>query len=132
MGIKNVKVDDGGQRKAMMDGMKLVTTIAGDGLLTPPMQDDPDEIYITIFQQALRDQYWITHAPQNLPLLQQRLMMQQQQFQIKQQQQLMQQMAMQQLMNPPQQPGQKGNGNQPPKQGKPAEDHGQLNQHIQG
>ncbi len=123
MGIKNVKVGDGGFKKSLQDGMRIVSQILGDGEFLPPLPEDPDEIYIGIFQEAIKDPYWIKAAPQNLHLLQQRLMMQQQQAFQKQ----IEQMQQQALMNP-----QMEQGGQPATPGRTPEDSGQAMQNLQG
>ncbi len=125
LGIKDVHVSDGGFKKATQDAMNIVTDILGDGLFSPPLPEDPDDIYIGAFQQALKDPYWIRTTPQNLPLLQQRLMMQQQQAQMKAFQQAMQQqqqMAAEQQMQ----------GANAPKGKRVPEDMGQAMQNAQG
>ena len=127
MGIKNIKVNDGGIQKSIQEAMTIVTTIVGDGLMIPPSPDDPDDIYIGAFQQAMKDPYWITHAPQNLPLLQQRLFMQQQQAQQKAMEQAMQQQ--QQMMAEMQM---QGGGEQQPNAKRTSQDMGQFMQDMQG
>lgn len=128
MGIKNVKVGDGGFKKSIQDGMKIVSQILGDGAFQPPNPEDPDDIFIGIFQEALKDPYWQKTAPHNLPILQQRLMMQQQQGFQKQMEQMQRQAMEQAMMNP--QP--EGDGNQPKTPGRTPEDNGQAMQNFQG
>lgn len=88
-GFENV-INDGGLEKSREEAMNLVTQILGDGILTPPSPDDPDELFLTCFQQALRSDYWQTNAPQNFPLMWKRIESQQMQLQLKQNAQMMQ------------------------------------------
>jgi len=90
MGIQGLEevINDGGYEMAKQEAMQTVTKILGDGIPIPPAPDDPDEMFLTVFSQALKDPYWWNHAPQNIPLLQQRIMLQQQQLQLKQLQQM--------------------------------------------
>lgn len=132
---------DGGQKKASQDGLRIITTILGQGQFLPANQSDPHPIYIEMFEQALQDPYWQEKTPENLPLLQQRLMMQ---LQLQQQQMQAQLMAQQhQLMMAhagaslgqhfkPQGPQQQGNGNQPPNSNSPAATSGGQNQQTFG
>ena len=124
-------VNDGGLRKAQNDGMLLVTQILGAGQLTPPSPSDPHEIYVQIFQQALADPYWQERAPENLPLMAQRLQAQQQLLEIQQmQQQLASLKQMQQQLQTGQTPS--GPGNKPPLPNSPAATMGQMNQQTMG
>ncbi len=125
LGIKDVHVSDGGYKKATQDAMNIVTDILGDGIFLPPSPEDPDDIYIGAFEQALKDPYWQRETPQNLHLLQQRLMMQQQQAQMKMMQQMQMQMMQQQQEQPPQ------GGNAPAGKRAP-QDMGQAMQNAQG
>jgi len=126
MGITDIRVPDGGMQKATDEGMQIVSQILGDGNLTPPTPDDPHEIYLQVFNGALKDPYWQKHAPQNMPLMQQRIMWQTHLSVQQQMMQLQQQIAEQQLLNPPQQQ------DQPGKQREPAANAGQLSQNAQG
>lgn len=98
-------VIDQGFRKNQQDAFKIITKILGDGMMLPPTPDDPDEVYIAAFTECLReamldeDSHWRKTVPQNLPLLQQRLMMQQQQLMQKQQEQMKEQLAQQEAMS---------------------------------
>lgn len=76
---------DGGVQKSISDAMGIINQILGKGIPVPPMDQEPHQLYIQIFSQALLDDYWIENAPQNLPLLQQRIQLQ---TMIAQQQQL--------------------------------------------
>lgn len=125
MGITDVRVPDGGMQKAQDEAMQIVSRILGDGEMLPPSPEDPHEIFLQVFNGALKDPYWQKHAPQNLPLLQQRIMWQTQ-LNIQQQMLMLQQQAAEQrLLNPPQE-------EQPGKQREPAKDAGQLSQSVQG
>lgn len=129
MGV-DIQVDDGGLKKIQQDGMGIITKILGEGVLVPPGLEDPDDIYISMFGMALEDPYWIKTAPQNLPLLAQRIMMQQQQaFQ-----KAMQQAQMQAAMQPPpeEDPQSNDNGDRPKKPGDPGASHGRAKQNEQG
>lgn len=112
MGISGIEqvINDGGYRVTKDAAMRQVTQILGEGIPIPPSPDDNDQMFIEIFMQAMKDPYWQTHAPQNLPLMQQRIQIQQQQFMIKQ----MQEMAMQasQMALQDQEQGGGGNGKQ--------------------
>lgn len=125
---------DGGQKKGQMDAMKLVAQILGDGTISPPAPSDPHELYISVFEEAMKDAYWQERAPQFMPLLGQRLQMQQQMLQLQQQQMLMHQMQMQAMQagaQPEQEPG-AGNGNQPPNTQRAARSPGEAAQNAQG
>lgn len=97
--------DDGGLAKSQMDGFRIIAQILGEGQPVPPAQDDPHELYVGMFSQALKDPYWQEKAPQNLPILQWRLQVQQQLLIEQQMQQMQAAMMEQQLLNPPQQGG---------------------------
>lgn len=132
MGITNVRVPDGGMQKAQDDAMRIITQILGDGQMVPPSQDDPHEIYLMAFKGALKDPYWQTRAPQNLPLLQQRIMWQTQ-LQIQQEMlQMQQQLLQNQMMNPQPEGNEGGTGNEQSAPGQSPESAGQLMQHAQG
>lgn len=120
---------DGGVQKAQADGMKIVTKILGEGKFSPPMPDDPDDIYVPIFQEALRDEYWLLHTPETMPLLFQRLQMQQMQQQQKMMQQIQIQIQQQALLNPPQEGG---GGNPPKRPGATPENKTQASQQMAG
>lgn len=94
-------VNDGGLRKAQMDGFKIIAQILGEGRPVQPTMSDPDEVYIAMFQEALKDEEWMQRVPENMPLLQQRLQIQQTIQQEKQLMQMQQQAAQQTLMAPP-------------------------------
>ncbi len=123
-------VNDGGLRKAQMDGMKIVARILGDGVPVPPDMSDPDEIYIPIFQEALKDPYWQEKTPETLPILNQRLQLQMLQAQMKQMQAMQQQLQQNAVMNPPEEQG--GNGNQPKTPNKTPKTKTQANQQMAG
>lgn len=127
MGVDGLEevIDDGGLERAKVEGMQIVTSILGDGRFTPPLPDDNDQVLIQIFQQALKDPYWYQHAPQNIPLLVQRLEMQQQQAMLKQMQ------AMQAQLQQQIQQAQMGGGMQSP-QSKPASTRGGVAQESFG
>ncbi len=111
---------------AKEEASRVVSEILGDGQFSPPEQDDPHQIYCEVFREAMRNPAWKKMAPQNMPLLAQRLMMQTQ-LAIQAELMQMQQQALQnQMMNP--QP----DGNQPATPGQPPQDRGQLNQAQQG
>lgn len=101
MGMDDVDVPDGGLMKAQQAGNRIVSKILGDGQAIPPGMNDPDEIYIAIFTDAIRaaqedpQDYWYGKCGETLPLLIQRLQMQQQISMQKQAQQMQQQMMMQ-------------------------------------
>jgi hypothetical protein len=133
MGIDDVVVPDGGLQLAKDQADKIVSQILGDGMLTPPMQDDPHDVYCEVFRAAVRHPMWQRFAPENIPLLMERLQMQEQLLIQKQMQELQQQIAQQQAMNPqPQGGGGGGNGNQPATPGKPANGPGEQFQRNQG
>lgn len=127
---------DGGQKKAQMDAMKIVAQILGDGRLTAPSPSDPHALYISVFEEALKDEYWIERVPENMPLLMQRLEFQQQMLQMQQQQQMMQQMQMQAMQEhgsgalPHEAP--MGNGDMPPNPPRAATSPGEQMQNNQG
>lgn len=125
MGVA-IQIDDGGLKKIQADGMKIITQILGDGQFVPPMMDDPHEIYIAMFTEAMKDDYWIKTAPQNMPLLAQRVMIEQQMLM----QQQLQQMQMQIAMEP--EPESNDNGNRPKKPGDAGETPGKQMQNAQG
>ena len=109
-GIQGIRIPDGGMKKAITDGMMIITRILGDGEIIMPLLDEPHEIYLQMFQQALKDDYWKKY-PENIPLMQQRILQQQQLFQ-QQQMMAMQQAAVQAQIEGLSQP--QGRGNQPP------------------
>lgn len=84
MGMADMTVPDGGTMKAQQDAMRIVAKILGDGQLMPPQMSDPDQVYISVFTDAIRaaqedpDDYWYDKSASTLPLLIQRLQMQQQ------------------------------------------------------
>lgn len=124
----DIQVSDGGLKKIQQDGFRIITQILGDGVFVPPMPNDPHEIYIDMFNNAFEDPYWHKAAPQNLPLLAQRIMIQQQLLM----QQQWEQAQMQNALNPPEQEEEPGNGNRTKKPGESATDAGKANQHNQG
>jgi hypothetical protein len=121
MGI-NIRIPDGGMELAKLEAYKVVSEILGDGQFSPPEQDDPHQIYVEVFREAMRNDVWKKLAPQNMPLLQQRYMMQEQLAFQAEMMAMQEQALQQQIMNP--QP----NGDQPTTPGKPPQDRGQLNQ----
>jgi hypothetical protein len=130
MGITNVRVPDGGMAKAMDDAAQIISQILGDGAFVPATPDDPHEIYVMAFKAALKTDYWKRFAPQNFPLLQQRIM-QQTELQIQaEMMQMQQQMLQNQIMNPGGEEG-GGNGNTPAQKRNP-KDAGQASQNAQG
>jgi hypothetical protein len=92
---------DGGQRAGAIEAMGIVAKILGNGQLQPPSPADPHQIYLTVFNEALRlsqqdeDDYWFSHGIEFRPLLMQRIQMQQELFMQQQQAQMQQQLAMQ-------------------------------------
>lgn len=67
---------DGGLKKAQQDGFTIIARILGEGQFLPAQADDPHGLYVDMFSQAIKDEYWLKRAPQNIPLLMQRLQMQ--------------------------------------------------------
>ena len=128
MGV-DIQIDDGGLKKIQQDGMQIITKILGDGIFVPPGLEDPDEIYISMFSSALEDEYWQKTAPQNLPLLAQRIMLQQQQAMMKAMQQAQMQAAMQ---PPPEEMESNDNGDRPEKPKDPGATPGRAKQNQQG
>lgn len=109
----NIKVPDGGIQKAVQDAHVIVNKILAQGIPDRPLPSDPHDVYVRVFEGAMKDPYWNQQYPANMELLYSRMMLQQSLGQ----QQLMAQMAMQQAMNP-QGPG----GQAPGKKGKEAPD----------
>lgn len=126
MGV-DIQIDDGGIKKIQADGMKIITQILGDGVFVPPMPDDPHEMYLSMFNEAMKDDYWIKSAPQNMPILAQRIMIEQQMLA----QQQLQQMAMQMQMEESQRES-NDNGDRPKKPGDPGATPGRAQQNAQG
>lgn len=108
--------DDGGQRKAQMDALKIVTRILGDGEPVMPTPSDPHALYVQVFQEALKDPWWQERTPENLPLLAQRLQIQQTMQQEQEMMQMQQQMNQQALLGigPDGKPARPNNGQRPP------------------
>lgn len=128
MGIFDIRVPDMGLAEGVQRAMRIVSDMLGTGIPTVPEPDDPHEIYLQVFNGAMKDPYWQENAPQNLPLLAQRIA-QQQQLYIQQQMAMMQaQMA----MNGPQEEGGGRTGNQPSAPQRTPKDSGQQQQQIQG
>lgn len=128
MGV-DIQINDGGLKKIQQDGFRIITKILGEGILEPPIPSDPHQVYVDMFQQAFEDPFWQKSAPQNLPLLAQRIMWQQQMLM----QQQFQQAQMQNALNPPQEePESNDNGNRPKKPGEPASTPGKQMQQAQG
>lgn len=129
----DVTAIDQGMKKAQSDAFSIFTRIMGEGIFEPPTQYDPHQIYCEFFNQALSDMaadpdnYWRVRAPQNIPLLMQRLAMQQQLL-AQQQMMMMQQAIMEQQMlgNGPQ-----GNGNEPPRGNREPQSRGEMTQQSQ-
>ncbi len=145
MGLKiDPSILDQGMRKAQADGMKIVAKILGDGVPLMPSQDDPHEIFVQIFSEALRsagqslaandgEDYWATHAPQNLPLLAQRLGMQQQLLLQQQMQQMQAQLAQASMQSQAENSGRPDpRGNQPKRPNEPPATEGRRIQNEQG
>lgn len=126
MGV-DIQIDDGGLKKIQADGMKIITQILGDGVFVPPMPDDPHEMYLSMFNEAMKDEHWIKTAPQNMPIMAQRIMIEQQMLA----QQQLQQMAMQMQMEESQQES-NDNGDRPKKPGDPGATPGRAQQVSQG
>ncbi len=125
MGITDIQVPDGGLQLAKDQASEIVSTILGEGQFVPPLPDDPHEVYIEVFRAATRNRMWLRFAPQNIPLLVQRMQMQEQLLMQKQMMEMQAQMAEQEAMG--------GNeGNQPKTPGKPANDGGSAMQNAQG
>lgn len=122
---------DGGMRKSQMDGLKIVTQILGDGQLLPPTPTDPHEMYLAIFNEALKDEYWQKRTPENMPLLMQRIQMQQELL-FQQQMQQMQMQMQQQQMQQQQESQEPGEGNQPKLPSNPPQNNAQAYQQAQG
>jgi hypothetical protein len=101
----DISAIDQGVKKAQIDCFGIMARILGDGEMLPPLPDDPDEVFVGMFSECIRDimlnpeNHWRQTVPQNVPLLQQRLAMQQQQLAAKQMQQMQQQLAEQKMMN---------------------------------
>lgn len=131
MGIEDVQVPDGGLQVAKDQASEIVSQILGDGIVTPPMPDDPHEIYVEVFRAAIRNKMWQRYAPQNMPLLMQRMQMQEMLMIQQQMQEMQMQMLQNQAMNPDQEEG-GGNGNQPKTPPKPAKGPGEVMQRAQG
>lgn len=99
----DLSILDQGEKKAQQDGFVILARIMGEGLDTGAQPDDPHQIYISVLGEALREMiadpnnYWRMRAPQNIPLLQQRVFQQTLLFQQQQAMQLQQQLALQQL-----------------------------------
>lgn len=133
---------DGGFKKAREDGMHIATQILGSGQFMPATPSDPHQIYIGVFEGAMKDPYWLKNAPETMPLLQQRLMQQMQLLQMQQEQQMMMQQHMlaQAHMGAslgqhfkPRQGGQTGTtGNQPPMSNQAPSTSGGANQQLMG
>ncbi len=132
---------DGGIARQIQDGQGIVTSILGNGQLLPPSPDDPHEIYVGVFREALRQattdplNYWAQNAPQNVPLLFSRLMAQEQLL-LKAQMQQMQmqdhQNQKQMEMQGQQEGAEGGSGNEPKRPGQGASTPGQQKQQQQG
>lgn len=108
---------DGGLKLFMQKGFQIITKILGEGVFLPASPDDPHEVYIEQFKQALQDETWLKKTPENMPLLAQRLFQQemmkaQKDFQM-QQQQLQQQAMLAQAQNSGKEQGNGTNGSQP-------------------
>jgi hypothetical protein len=126
LGIKT-RVKDMGERRAMITGISIVNKILAEGIPDPALPSDPHEIYVRIFEEALKDDYWQQQYPQNIPLLYQRLLMQNQLLQQQQMMEMQQMMMQNQLMNGP------GGGAPNPDKGRaPATDPGKQKQQAQG
>jgi hypothetical protein len=128
---------DQGQRKAQQTAFGILTSILGEGIPMMPLPDDPDETYLGVFKGcydeimlALQDgkpNHWVQKAPQNIPLLGERINQQMAQLQFKQQQaemQAMRQQAMQMQLQADNDP----RGNQPEKPKKAAATRGEARQ----
>jgi hypothetical protein len=116
-----------GVRKAQMDAFKIGMAILGDGQWQPPQMSDPHDIYLTIFEQMIQDTELTNKAPQNVPLMQQRISMQGQMQMMQQIQQQQQQL----LMQGPQVPG-LPTQQQPATPGRIPENPTQANQALMG
>lgn len=125
---------DGGLRKSQQDAFTVVAKILGDGQLTPPDPSDPDQAYIDIFNEALKDDYWKQKAPQNMQLLFQRIQMQTQQMLNKNLDTMQAAMINRQdaIDQREQEQAAKGNGNQPKRPSSPPSTAGEAVQHAQG
>lgn len=134
---------DQGQRKAQQTAFQILTDILGDGIPVMPNPDDPDEIYLGVFKGAYdeitlamqtgKPNHWVQSAPQNIPLLAQRIQMQEMQLQQKQQAQMQQQLQMMALQAQAEAAGKPDpRGNQPKRPPKPAATPGQMTQQAQG
>lgn len=133
----NEVLPDGGQKKAVQDALRIVTTILGTGQFLPPTPSDPHPIYIGAFEEALKDPYWQKATPETIPLLNQRLMAQLQMQAMQQQQQhMLAEAHMGASLGQhfkPQQGGQTGTtGNQPPMTNQPPATAGGANQQLIG
>lgn len=121
---------DQGVKKAQMDCFTLIARILGEGEMLPPLPDDPDQVFVEMFSECLRDialnpeNHWRVTVPQNIPLLQQRLMLQQQVLLQKQMQQMQEQMAQAQM----EQQAMGGNGNPPKRPNSTAKSPGEARQ----
>jgi|GEM_PF-2561697 len=138
----NEVLPDGGQKKAVQDALRIITTILGTGQFLPPTPSDPHPVYIGAFEEALKDPYWQKATPETLPILGQRLSMQ---LQLQAQQQQQQMMVQQHMLAQahmgaslgqhfkPRQGGQTGTtGNQPPMPNQAPATAGGANQQLMG
>lgn len=125
-------VIDQGFKKSQQEAFEVLTKILGDGVLIPPMYDDPDDLFIGVFENCMRainlnpNNHWAKTVPQNVPLLQERIAMQKQQRAQKQMQAM--QMQLMQAKMEQQALGEDPLGNQTERPGKPAKNGAQERQ----
>lgn len=131
MGV-DIQIDDGGMKKIQQDGMKIITQILGDGVFVAPTPNDPDEIYLSMFNAAIEDEWWQQRTPQNIPLMVQRIMMQQQQQAQKQMQQMAMQMMLQEQPKEQEEKKSTDSGNRSEKPKDPGASPGRAQQVAQG
>lgn len=122
----DIRVPDGGLRRAQASALNIINKILAYGIPDPALPSDPHEVYVSAFEEALKDPYWEQQYPTYIPLLYQRLMMQQQLLQQQQMMQFQMQVAQQNALNPPKQGAPGAKGKQAP------EGHGQAMQQQQG
>lgn len=137
MEASKVKIDlsmlDQGMKKAQGEAFVILARIMGEGIDTGAQPDDPHTVYIGVLGEALREMiadpnnYWRLKAPQNIPLLQQRVFQQNLLLQQEQMMQLQQQLAMQKMEADASQPTDP-RGDQPSRPKEPSKSPGEQRQ----
>lgn len=104
-------IDDSGVRVAQQEGFEIISRILGEGEPVMPSPSDPHDIFVPMFEQALKSKYWNERTPENMPLLQRRLQIQK----FMQSEAMLAQLQQQEMMSAfmPQQ-GARPNGQRPP------------------